>query len=135
MLVGISLLLAIVLFALAYTAYSTQHSRIEVGNEELELVGDFWARSIPIQSIRVEQAQILDLGGSSSFAPKRRTLGTALPGYASGWFRLRNGEKALVYLTRRTSVLYLPTSQGYSLLLSSDRPGELLALLQSRTMR
>jgi hypothetical protein len=47
-----------------------------------------------------------------------RTVGTALPGYRSGWFRLANGEKALVYVTDPSRVVYVPTTDGYSLLLS-----------------
>jgi hypothetical protein len=35
----------------------------------------------------------------------------------AGWIRLKNDEKALVYLTGRTAVLYVPTRQGYSILL------------------
>ena len=123
--------LLIVLVALVYTAYSARHSRIEIGGGQLDLVGDFWARSISIHSLRLDRAAVLDLDRSSEYAPKRRTLGTGLPGYASGWFRLRNGEKALAYLTRREGVVYLPTSLGYSLLLSADRPQELLAALRS----
>jgi hypothetical protein len=134
-LAGICVLLFIVFVALAYTAYSARHSRIEIGDGQLNLVGDFWARSIPIESLRLERAAILDLERTSDYAPRRRTFGTSVPGYSSGWFRLRNGEKALAYLTRPESVVYLPTSLGYSLLLSADRPEELLAALRSRAGR
>ena len=131
-LAAICILLSIILAALAYTAYSARHSRFEVGNGQLRLAGDFWARSIPLQSLRLERAAILDLTQARDYAPHRRTLGTGLPGYASGWFRLRNGEKALAYLTRRDSVVYIPTSLGYSLLLSADRPREFLTALRSQ---
>jgi hypothetical protein len=103
-----------------------------VGAGQIHLVGDFWGRSIPVESLLLERAAVLDLGESREFAPRFRTFGTGLPGYASGWFKLRNGEKALAYLTRRDSVLYLPTSLGYSLLLSAERPEELLSALRSQ---
>jgi hypothetical protein len=128
----VCLVLLIVFVALAFTAYSTQHSRIEISEGKFNLVGDFWARSIPIQALRLEDAAVLDLNRSPEYAPRRRTFGTGLPGYASGWFILQNGEKALAYLTRREAVVYLPTSLGYSLLLSADRPEELVATLRSR---
>ena len=131
-LAAICILLSIILAALVYTAYSARHSRFEVGNGQLRLAGDFWARSIPLQSLRLERAAILDLAQAPDYAPHRRTLGTGLPGYASGWFRLRNGEKALAYLTRRDSVVYIPTSLGYSLLLSADHPREFLTALRSQ---
>ena len=124
-----ALLLAI-LIMLAYTAYSARASRFEVGGGQLRLAGDFWARSIPVQSLHLDRASVIDLRESRDYAPHRRTLGTGLPGYASGWFKLRNGEKALTYLTRNDAVVYIPTSLGYSLLLSAQRPKEFLASLR-----
>ena len=131
----ICVVLSIILVALAYTAYSARHSRIEVGDRQLRIVGDFWGRSIPVGSLRLEGASILDLEESREHAPRRRTFGTGLPGYASGWFRLQNGEKALAYLARRESVVYLPTSLGYSLLVSAERPQELLDALRFEARR
>jgi hypothetical protein len=129
---AICALLTVVCAALLYTAHSARNSRVRLTDEHLELVGDFWARSIPIRSIRADEGRIVDLGSSSGYAPRRRTFGTGVPGYTSGWFRLQNGEKALLYVTRWDSVVYLPTSLGYSLLLSTERPEELLAAVRSR---
>jgi hypothetical protein len=56
-------------------------------------------------------------------------MGTGLPGYQSGWFRLANGESALVYLTDRSKAVHIPTTLGYSLLLSPDDPDGFLAAL------
>ncbi len=98
MLIIICVILAVIFVALAYTAYSSRNSRIEVENDRIRLVGDFWGREIPFNQLNISSAGILDLGGNSEYSPKRRTFGTGLPGYASGWFRLRSGEKALVYL-------------------------------------
>jgi hypothetical protein len=133
LLAAICVALSMILVALSYTAYSARHSRVEVSEDQLRLVGDFWARSIPIEMLRLEGATVLDLGQSSELAIRRRTFGTGLPGYASGWFRLDNGDKALAYLTRRDAVVYIPTRSGYSLLLSAERPHDLLAALRSRT--
>ena len=129
---AVCIILVSIVAALAYTASSARHSRIEVDENQLRLVGDFWGRSIDLASLRLEDAAIVDLESSSNRAPRRRTFGTAVPGYASGWFRLHSGEKALAYLTKRESVVYIPTSLGYSLLLSADRPRELLDTLRSR---
>jgi hypothetical protein len=53
-----------------------------------------------------------------------------LPGYSAGWFRLRNGEKALAFVTDRQRVLYFPTWKGYSILLSVAEPDAMLAALR-----
>jgi len=126
----ICILLAIILAALAYTAYSSRHSRVEIDNKRIKLVGDFWGREIPFKLLNVSDARILNLTATPEYAPRRRTFGTGLPGYASGWFRLRNGEKALVYLTRRHGVVYLPTADNYSLLLSVEEPESFIEMLQ-----
>ncbi len=131
----VCLILVVIFAALAYTAFSARNSRLEVGENQLRLVGDFWGRSIDFASLRLADAAIVDLDSSSNYAPRRRTFGTAVPGYASGWFRLHNGEKALAYLTSRESVVYVPTSLGYSLLLSADRPQEFLDTLRSQAAR
>jgi hypothetical protein len=52
-----------------------------------------------------------------------------MPGYQSGWFRLKNGEKALLYLTDRSRAVYVPTTAGYSVLLSPDDPDGFLKAL------
>jgi hypothetical protein len=60
-----------------------------------------------------------------------RTMGTSMPGYRAGWFRLRNGEKALLYLTDWSRVVYVPTTAGYGLLLSPSEPDQFLAAVHA----
>jgi len=130
----ICFLLALILLALAYTAYSSQNSRVEIDTDQLRIVGDFWGRKIPLNQLMVSDARILDLSANPEYSPKRRTFGTGLPGYASGWFRLHIGEKALVYLTRRHDVVYLPTSNSYSLLLSVEEAERFIKTLQKYSL-
>ena len=128
----ITVILICVLAALIYGGYSSRHSRVELESDRLRLVGDFWGRTIPLESIDISKSRILDLDRQSQYSLKWRTFGTSLPGYASGWFKLRNGEKALVYLTRRNRIVYLPTSLDYVLLLSIEQPERFLETLQKR---
>lgn len=128
-LAAIGLVLASVLGALAWTAWSSRHARVEVDAARLRIVGDFWGRSVPRAALDLERAEVLDLRSERERAPRGRTFGTGLPGYASGWFRLANGEKALAYLTDWSRVAYVPTSEGYALLLSVDDPARFLAAL------
>jgi hypothetical protein len=105
-------------------------SRFEMSNEGLRLRGDLYGRTIPWSALRTREARIVDLGVTYELAPTSRTAGTAVPGYQSGWFRLSNGEKALLYLTDRQRAVYVPTTQGYSLLLSPREPQRFLERLQ-----
>ena len=123
-------ILAFIFMALVYTAYAARNSRIELKTKSIKLVGDFWGRETPYDALNVAGARVLDLSIYTAFAPKRRTFGTGLPGYASGWFRLQNGEKALLYLTNRRQVAYVPTFEGYALLLSVEHPENFIERLQ-----
>lgn len=118
-----------VLLMLGWAAWSTRHSRAEVSPAGLKLVGDLWGRTIPLDSLALDDARIVDLRGEPDLVPRRRTAGTAVGGYSAGWFRLRNGEKSLLYLTDRRRVVYIPTRNGYSLLLSQSDPRRFLEAL------
>ena len=105
-------------------------SRFEMSAEGLRLRGDLYGRLVRWPDVRANEARVIDLGVTYELEPTRRTAGTAVPGYQAGWFRLRNGEKALLYLTDRKRAVYVPTTQGYSLLLSPQEPERFLARLQ-----
>ena len=64
----------------------------------------------------------MDLTESPNYRPVWRTNGAGLPGYGSGWFGLANGDQALIFVTDKRRVVYLPTREGYSLLLSVQEP-------------
>jgi hypothetical protein len=89
----------------------------ELSDKALRVHGDVYGRTIPSTELRAAEAARVDISGGP-FRLVARTVGTALPGYRSGWFRLANGEKALVYVTDPSRVVYVPTTDGYSLLLS-----------------
>jgi hypothetical protein len=49
-----------------------------------------------------------------------------MPGYQAGWFSLVNKEKALLFVTDTSSIVYLPTNKGYSVMLSVTEPQEFI---------
>jgi hypothetical protein len=114
----------------SWLAVNIGKASFEVSAEGLRLRGDLYGRLIPAQALLVEQAQIINLHHDTARQLKRRTAGTSVPGHQAGWFRLNNGEKALVYLTDRSAVVYLPTREGYCVLLSTPQPEALLASLK-----
>ena len=116
---------------LATSVRGAQASRFEIAGDGLRLVGDLYGRVVPRRDIRVDGARRVDLAREAGLQPKWRRIGTALPGYQAGWFRLRNGEKALLYLTDRTRAVYIPTTAGYSVLLSPADPDAFLSRLRA----
>ncbi len=118
--------------ALLVTSVRGAHaSRFEIRADGLRLDGDLYGRLVPRSQLRVDLARRADLGREEALRPRWRRMGTGLPGYQAGWFRLRNGEKALLYLTDRTRAVYIPTTAGYSLLLSPADPEGFLSQLRS----
>src|SRR6478609_2868788 len=89
---------------LTSAALATTRARFEVSPAGLRIVGGevLYRQFVPREALDVDAARVVDLEREAGYRPARRTMGTALPGYAGGWFRLANGQKALVYLTERT---------------------------------
>lgn len=115
---------------LGRTLWGSRHATFELDEQGLSFHGDVWGHQVPLAELRGGAARIVDLRNTPDLSPRRRTMGTALPNYQSGWFRLANGEKALLYLTRRDGVVYIPTTAGYSILLSPAEPDRMLADLR-----
>jgi hypothetical protein len=106
-------------------------ARFEVSPEGLRLRGDLYGRLIPASQVVVDGVRRVDFATSAELAPRRRTLGTGLPGYQAGWFRLANGDSALVYLTDRSRAVFVPTTAGYSVLLSPSDPDGFVGAVRS----
>ncbi len=126
--------IVILLGAMVLVATSVRGARsasFEIRQEGLRLRGDLYGRLIPKAQLQLNLARRVDLAREQGLRPRSRRLGTALPGYQAGWFRLRNGDKALLYLTDRTRAVYVPTTAGYGLLLSPADPDGFLSRLRA----
>jgi len=130
LLIPVIVILLAAIALLATSLRGAHASRFEIRADGLRLEGDLYGRLLPKSQLRVDLARRVDLTREEQLRPKWRRIGAALPGYQSGWFRLRNGEKALLYLTDRTRAVYIPTTAGYSLLLSPADPDGFLAQLR-----
>ena len=122
-----------VLVVLIWLAWSMQGARFTVSPEGLRLQGDLYGRLIPFHALKLDEAVVTDLNTDRDHQPTRRTMGTGLPGYSAGWFRLRNGAKALLYVTDRTRVARIPTTEGYTVMLSVDDPAAFIAEIRARS--
>jgi hypothetical protein len=124
---GVLLLGLVALFG--YFAYASLSARFEVSEQGLHIRSALYGRTIPAAALVPEQAQIVDLRTEHDLQPNLRTNGIGMPGYSSGWFRLRQKGKALLFVTDPSRVVYLPTRDGYSVLLSVRRPEAFLQAL------
>ena len=121
----------IVFTLLLATARGSSRSRFDLSDEGLRIHGDLYGQLIRRSSLKGGSARVVNLAIDTALAPKRRSMGTAVPGYRSGWFRLRNGREALVYLTDRSQAVHVPTTAGYDLLLSPQDPERFVERLRT----
>ncbi len=119
--------------ALGYALSAARTARFEVSPSGLRLRGDFYGRTIPAAELQLDAARAVDLRTDRALQPVARTGGTAVPGYRAGWFRLRDGERALLYVTDPSRVAYVPTRAGYSVLVSVPDPAAFIASLRRLT--
>lgn len=130
-LLPIFLLVMGLMIALLYAILSINQTSFEVTATDIKLNGFFYGRSIPRQELKTAQARIVNVKEDPQLSPKWRTNGLGLVGYSAGWFRLKSGEKALLFLSDPSRAVYIPTTNGYSLLLSPAQPEALLKSLQT----
>lgn len=123
----------IMLLAMALIAFALRRRRVSLDQGVLTVAAGFNTHRIAVAEIDLDGARIVDLREHTDLKPMLQVMGTGLPGYAAGHFRLRNRNKAFVLLTDRTRVLMLPEKSGSKLLLSLQQPQALLdALRRSR---
>ena len=110
--------------------YQAKHATFTVTDQGLCIGPGLYGRTIPKEDIDTEGVRVIDLNLEKEYQPKWRTNGAGLPGYSAGWFKLQNKEKALVFVTDRSSVVYIPTTGNYSVMLSVREADEMVKLIQ-----
>jgi hypothetical protein len=107
----------------------SKHVRFEIEDGRLFVRGDIFCWRFPISSMNLGPSVILDLTQWPEFRPRRKIMGTNMPGYQSGEFLLQNNRRAIVFLSDLRQVLCILMDDGKFLLLSCTDPERLLALL------
>lgn len=115
---------------LGFSISGARLARFEVSPAGLRLRGDMYGRLVPSEALDLNGARVVDLQADRELQPVTRTMGTALPGYRSGWFRLRGGTRALLYVTDPSRVAYVPTHRGYGVMVSVEDPARFIAALR-----
>ena len=107
--------------------------RLALTTDGLDIATTFYRQRLRLSELRLDQARALDLDEHPELKPLLKTNGYAMPGFRSGWFRLRGMQKAFVALADGRRVLWIPTSAGYGLLLQPRQPQALLDRLREMT--
>lgn len=112
---------------LACAAYLAKPPTLTVSGDSLVIRNSLFGREIAGETIRFDETRVIDLARESELQPKWRTMGVGIFKYRTGWFRLRNGEKALAFLGSGKDVLYAPTNSGYVLMFDTADAETLLS--------
>ena len=112
-------------------AYGSRNVHFQISSAGLRVTGDLYGRLVPAAGIQAAAIRPLDFALEPQLQPRWRINGIAVPGYRSGWFKLNNGEWGLLFVTDPQSVVLVPTSAGYSVLLSVADPQQFVAALRA----
>ncbi|WP_300163164.1 PH domain-containing protein [Solidesulfovibrio sp.] len=122
-------------FFLNHMIRGAAEAEIALRGGNLVVRGAFYGREIPLAEVDVDGAVPSDLGHGGPKSLKWRTNGIGMPGLAAGWYKLGDGEKALVFVTDKTRAVYVPTRLGYAVVVSPGDPDRFLAALRRAAAR
>lgn len=104
--------------------------RLQLHAGGLEVVTTFYRTRVGLDALRLDQARVADLGERTELKPLLRSNGFSVPGFRSGWYRLRNGRRTFVAGVGERRWLWLPTTGKHDLLLQPRDPQRLLERLR-----
>ena len=117
-------------FFLNHMIRGAAEAEIALRSGKLVVRGAFYRRDIPLADVDVDGARTEDLGQKGAKSLKWRINGVGLPDLSAGWYGLRDGEKALVFVTDKSRAVYVPTRLGYAVVVSPGDPQRFLAALR-----
>ena len=123
--VAINLLLLFLWFTIAgYKA------NVELNANTLQVAIPVWGHAVPLKSLDVQDARRVDLSRRTDLRPVKESAGFGVQGFRLGWFYLANHEKALLALGDESKAVYIPTTEGFSILVSPEHPQAFLQALK-----
>lgn len=114
----------------AALAFCLRRQSLQIDAQGIRVQSTFFSTQVAIAQLLLEQARIVDLEEHTALRPMLKTRGYSLPGFRSGWYRLRDRHKAFVASADSRLVLWLPTTAGHGLLLDVRDPQGLLRQLR-----
>jgi hypothetical protein len=126
LMIGIMLIIIIPLIILTFGIInSMKNTTINLSENELIIKSMFYGRKIPLENIIINGIKKINLEENTEYNISIRTNGISIPSFKSGWMRLKNGEKALTFITDKNSVVLIPT-KDYLLLFSMNNIDEFI---------
>jgi len=130
MVIPLCILLLAVMVLLVACYISSKRASFTINNGTLEISATLYGRKIPLSDIRKEDVARINPGEDAGLQTRWRTNGIGLPGYSEGWFRLKNGKKALLFVTDKNRSVLVPTKKDFVLILSPANPDEFIRAIR-----
>lgn len=103
---------------------------LKIENQKLTLKIPMYKTKI-ITTNEIEEVQIVEVNSESPYRPARKRSGTATKAFKSGWFTLKNKEKAFVALEGQKA-LYIKTKKGALFLIGIKDFDQMLAVFNNK---
>ena len=110
----------------------TRRIAVTLDDDALTVVTGVATKRFALSTLRANGVRVVDIAAHPELKPVLRTWGIGLPGLAAGWFRLRNGDKALCVLSGPERVTVLRSDDGTWVLLSLEDAAALRDALAER---
>lgn len=123
---GLLLALPFIALVAGGLVWATRRRHIVLENRDLHITATLYRKRVPVEDIDLGKARVLSLDEHTELRPLVKTNGFNLPGFSAGYYRMRNLAKAFCLVTDRSRVLVLPLRDGLTVLLSPEKPRELL---------
>lgn len=105
--------------------------RFVVSEHALEIVSPAYGRTIAKAKLKLDEARVVKQAEDPQLELRGKKRGLGLPGCKLGFYRIASADQALVFLGQGDTVLYVPTTEGYPLILETPEAQALLDALKS----
>lgn len=128
----VSVLAAVfVLSMIGYMYYGARKMLFAVQGDKFVIDAPVYGRTVPRSALKLDQARVGTLGQGADLKPVRRTGGMALGEVKLGRFRMEDGSDTFMYIHSGGKCLVVPTTEGYTLIMETPQPEQLLASLKT----
>lgn len=137
---GITAMTVAIIFWGCGFVYSQEHASVDVKRgESLKVNAGMGSPDLRWGAIDRDGIRRIDWQHDDDLAPAHRNFGTGFPGFAAGWFTMKNGGKAFVILVRDApegSDVLIPVREkdgdAYQVILSLQDPQGFLDYMQRK---
>lgn len=118
----------ILILCFCYFYMTLSNSKIEINNNSLDMNLAFYGKTVSLNDIVIDNVSFTNDDHYLSY----RTNGISLFGLNWGWFKLKNGRKALVFITGKGKTVFVPTKSNFDMIFSLENPSKFIETIKTK---